>query len=110
MTVRNKAMNNPYFNMWCFIHISVLFKFTESLLTVGLACSRPSVGVAVRRAAAKQGKNEEGLGREDAPRPPSLPLSHLVSLAFSFAAVFVRYHQLRAWNRLPWTFDINLFS
>ena len=63
-------------------------------------CSRPSVSGSVRRAAGQRGKNEEGLGREA--RLPSLPLSHLDSLAFSLAAVFVRfrYHQLKAWNRL----------
>ena len=44
-------------------------------------------------------KNEEGLGREDA-RTPLLPLSRLDSLTFSLAAVFVRYHQLRAWTGL----------
>ena len=52
-----------------------------------LACSRPSVGGAVRRAPGERGKNEGGRALAD-------------SLAFLLAAVFVRYHQLRAWNRL----------
>ena len=56
-----------------------------------LACSRPSVSGSVRRAAGERGKNEEGLGREES-RAPSLPLSHLESLDFSLAAVFVRFH------------------
>ena len=42
------------------------------------------------RRASERGKNEEGLGREDG--APSLPLSHLESLDFSLAAVFVRFH------------------
>lgn len=32
-----------------------------------------------------------------------LPLSRLDLLAFSLAAVYVRHHQLRAWNRLGLT-------
>ena len=64
-----------------------------------LACSRSSVSGAVRRASRERGENEEGLGSEDA-RPPSLRLSRRDSLAFSLDAVFVRYHQSRAWNRL----------
>ena len=39
-------------------------------------------------------------GRSFLPRPPSLPHSRLDSLAFSLATVIVRYHQLRAWNRI----------
>ena len=67
----------------------------------GIACSRPSVSGAVRRAAGKQGKNEEGLGKEDSfpdhPRSRSLVF---IRLLFFTRSVFVRYHQLRAWNRL----------
>ena len=44
----------------------------------------------IGRAAGERGKNEEGLGREDGARAPSLP--HLESLDFSLAAVFVRFH------------------
>ena len=55
---------------------------------------------------ASEEEKKKGLGREDGarasflPRAPSLSLSHLDSLAFLLAAVFVRYHQSRAWNRL----------
>ena len=56
----------------CFVS-GYLFLFTclyQSLCLIcfarkRLACSRPSVGGAVRRAAGERGKNEEGLGRED---------------------------------------------
>ena len=62
-----------------------------------VACSRPSVGGAVRRAPGERGKIEGGLGREDAfclsfPDPPRFR-SRLDSLAFLLANVFVRYHQ-----------------
>ena len=50
------------------------------------------LGLGLRRAAGERGKNEEGLGREDGARAPSLPLSHLESLDFSLVTVFVRFH------------------
>ena len=53
---------------------------------------RASLFQAVQRAPDERGM-EEGVWEC---RHPSLPLSRLDSLA----AVFVRYHQLRAWNRL----------
>ena len=59
-----------------------------------IACSRPSVSGSVRRAAGERGKSEEGLGREDGARAPSLPLSHLESIDFSLAAVFVSLNRL----------------
>ena len=67
-----------------------------------VACSRPSVGGAVRRAPGERGKNEgiwEGRARERLsflPRPLSLPLSRFDSLTFSLAAVFVRHHQFES--------------
>ena len=62
-----------------------------------VACSRPLVGGAVRRAPGERGKNEGGLGREDAfclsfPDPPRSRF-RLDSLGFLLADVFVRYHQ-----------------
>ena len=42
------------------------------------------------RRASEEKMRPGGLGRED--RAPSLPLSHLESLDFSLAAVFVRFH------------------
>ena len=58
-----------------------------------VACSRPSVSGSVQRAADERGKMRT---------PPLLPLSNLKSLDVSLTAVFVCYHQSRAWNRLAY--------
>ena len=69
--------------------VTVLCSWARNF-TLTVACSRPSVSGSVR-AAGERGKNERGLGRDGALSLPRL---------FSLAAGFVRYHRLRAWNRL----------